>query len=177
MTIGVDVHCLWCIDHRLNLVTQDFKEVPGINFVITFAKWLTANDRLVSYTLFARRTSKTKLKKIPPPSETRWLFLRDTLIVLLEQTAIVDAFLGIDKNMDRWRNHVSFSKSILGPIKDIPFSLQRSLIKAHFKFAKAIFAVLGNTNKFFQGKYRVYPLFLGTRDPPLPAHEIRTREN
>ena len=54
MRIGVDVHCLWCVDHRLNLVTQDFKEDPGINFVIKFAKWLTANDRLVSYTLFSR---------------------------------------------------------------------------------------------------------------------------
>ena len=78
LTIGVDVYCLWCIDHGLNLVTQDFKEVPGINFVITFVKWLTASDKLVSYSIFSRRTSTTKLKKIPPPSETRWLFLRDS---------------------------------------------------------------------------------------------------
>ena len=85
MTIGVDVHCLWCIDHRLNLVTQDFREVPGINFVIKFAKWLTASDRLVCYTIFSRRASATKLKKIPPP-DTRWLFLMDTLKAILEQT-------------------------------------------------------------------------------------------
>ena len=153
MTIGVDVHCLWCIDHRLGPVTQDFKDVPGIKFVITFAKWLTANDRWVSYTLFARRRSRTKLKKIPPPSETRWLFLRDTLNVLLEQTQTVDAFLNTNKNMDKWREHVSSSKSNLGPIKDIPFSLQHPLIKAHFKFAKAIFVVLGNINEVFQAKY------------------------
>ena len=31
--IGVDVHCLWCIAHRLNLVAQDFKEVEDSNFV------------------------------------------------------------------------------------------------------------------------------------------------
>ena len=101
MAIGVDVHCLWCIDHRLNLVTQDCKEVPGINFVIKFAKWLTANDRLVSWTIFSRRTSATKLKKIPPPSETRWLFLRDTLKAIQEQTETVEAFLNINKNREK----------------------------------------------------------------------------
>ena len=50
--IGVDAHCLWCIDHRLNLVAQDFTKVPNINFVMTFIRWITASDRLVSYTLF-----------------------------------------------------------------------------------------------------------------------------
>ena len=161
-TIGVDVHCLWCVDHRLNLVTQDFKEVPGINFVIMFAKWLTANDRLVSYTLFARRTSKTKLKKIPPPSETRWLFLRDTLNVLLEQTQTVDAFLNANRNMGKWREHVSSSKCNLGPIKDIPFpcntpssthtsSLQRKSLmslETSMRFSKAntgLFTISGST--------------------------------
>ena len=61
--IGVDMHCLWCIDHRLNLVAQDFREVPNINFVITFIKWITASDRLVSYSLFVRRNGSPKKKK------------------------------------------------------------------------------------------------------------------
>ena len=179
MRIGVDVHCLWCIDHRLNLVTQDFKEVPGINFVITFAKWLTANDRLVSYTLFARRTLKTKLKKIPPPSETRWLFLRDTLNVLLEQTQTIDSFLNINKNMSKWREHISSSKCNLGPIKDIPFSLQHPLIKAHFQFAKEIFAVLGNINEVFQGKYGFIHHFSEYMVPfyQLMKYELEKSEN
>ena len=55
--------------------------------------------------------------------------------------------------MGKWREHVSSSKCNLGPIKDIPFSLQHPLIKAHFKFAKKIFDVLGNINEVFQGKY------------------------
>ena len=50
--IGVDVHCLWFIDHKLNLVAQDFKEVENINSVIKFLKWITESDRLVSYTSF-----------------------------------------------------------------------------------------------------------------------------
>ena len=51
--LGVDVHCLWCLDHRLNLIAQDFKEVENTNFVIRFLKWITASDRLVSYTAFS----------------------------------------------------------------------------------------------------------------------------
>ena len=61
--IGADVHSVWCIDHRLNLVAQDFEEVPNINFVITFIDWITASDRLVSYTAFARRTQQVKKKR------------------------------------------------------------------------------------------------------------------
>ena len=55
--LGVDVHCLWCLDHRLNLIAQDFKVVENVNFVIRFLKWFTASDRLVSYTAFSRRRS------------------------------------------------------------------------------------------------------------------------
>ena len=69
--IGVDVHSMWCIAHRINLVAQDFKEVENINFVITFAKWITASDRLVSYSTFMKSNPPPeKKKKIPPPSET-----------------------------------------------------------------------------------------------------------
>ena len=50
--IGVDVHGLWCIDHRLILVARDFNKVPNVNFVILFIGWITAKDRLVSYTAF-----------------------------------------------------------------------------------------------------------------------------
>ena len=109
--IGVDIHCIWCIDHRLNLVAQDFKEVKNINFVIKFIKWITAGDRLVSYTALARSmTRDVKKKKIPPPSETRWLFFRDTLRALLDQTELVDEFLNINDNREKWIAHTSNSK-------------------------------------------------------------------
>ena len=63
--VGVDVYCLWCIDHRLNLVAQDFKEVPNINFVITFIKWITASDRLASKSFFCpeKKPDNKKRKK------------------------------------------------------------------------------------------------------------------
>ena len=60
---GVDVHCLWCMAHRLNLVVKDFKEVENINFVIRFAKWITASDRLVSYSAFLRTYPRQKRRK------------------------------------------------------------------------------------------------------------------
>ena len=72
-TIGVDIHCMWCIAHRLNLVAQDFKEVENINYVIKFAKWITASDRLVSYTAFARTQ---RIKKKTPST------FRDEMVVL-----------------------------------------------------------------------------------------------
>ena len=62
-TIGVDIHSLWCIAHRLNLVAQDFKEVENINFVIKFAKWITASDRLVSYSAFLKMNPPEEKKK------------------------------------------------------------------------------------------------------------------
>ena len=46
--IGVDVHSPRCLVHRLNLVASDFREVPNVNFIIKFVKWITAGDRLVS---------------------------------------------------------------------------------------------------------------------------------
>ena len=61
--IGVDVHCLWCMAHRLNLVVQDFKEVENINFVIKFAKWITASERLVNYSAFLRTNPRQKRRK------------------------------------------------------------------------------------------------------------------
>ena len=118
-----------------------------------FVKWLTASDRLVSYTLFSRKTSPTKTKKIPPPSETRWLFLRDALKALLEQTETVEAFLKTGKNMKKWREHISSSTFPLGKIKDAGFSFKNPLIDAHFRFASYIFDRLGDVNEIFQEKY------------------------
>ena len=146
--IGIDVHRLWCLDHRLNLVAQVFREVPNINFDIRFVKWITAGDRLVSYTACARlRSTGTKKKKIPPPSETMWLFFRDALRALLRQTELVDAFLNNGNNREKWETHISTSKNPIGQIKDFPFSFRNPLIVAHFKFASFLFDVLGDINE------------------------------
>ena len=81
--------------------------------------------------------------------------------------------------MSKWREHISSSKCNLGPIKDIPFSLQHPIINAHFKFAKAIFAVLGNINEVFQGKYGFIHYFWEYMVPlyELMKYELETIEN
>ena len=152
--IGVDVHCLWCVDHRLNLVARDFEKVPNINFVIRFIDWITARDRLVSYTAFVKsNTDFPKKKKIPPPSETRWLFYRDALTALLDQTREVDAFLNINQNRQKWARHIASSKHPLGQVRDVFTTFEHPLVIAHFKFAHFILNVLAEINTIFQAKY------------------------
>ena len=151
--IGVDVHCLWCMAHRLNLVAQDFKEVENINFVIKFAKWITASDRLVSYSAFLKTNPPPEKKKIPPPSETRWLYYRDTLMAILDQTETIDAFMDIPNNREKWEQHITSSKHPLGPLKDVQFSFKHPLVNAHFRFALFVLDVLGEINTIFQTKY------------------------
>ena len=147
------MHCLWCTDHRLNLVARDFKDVPNINFVIKFIDWITALDRLVSYTAFVRANPDfPKKKKIPPPSETRWLFYRDALTALLDQTEEVDAFLNTNQNRQKWARHIATSKHPLGQIKDVFTTFEHPLVMAHFKFAHFVLDVLAEINTIFQAK-------------------------
>ena len=154
LVIGVDVHCLWCIDHRLNLVAQDFREVPNINFVIAFIKWITANDRQVSYRSFVKTTSQNiPKKKIPPPSETRWLLYRDTLSAVMDQTDTIERFMNLRGNREKWNQFLATQKFPLGEIKDVPFSFDHPLVRAHFQFAKDLLDILGDLNELFQMKY------------------------
>ena len=150
---GADVHSVWCIDHRLNLVAQDFKEVPNINFVLAFINWITANERLVSYSAFARRTQRRKKKKIPAPSETRWLFYRDSLKALLDQTDTVEEFLKLPGILEKWEAYIATPTHPLGVLKDVIFSFQHPLVNAHFRFSLFILDILGDLNTLFQTKY------------------------
>ena len=119
---GVDVFRLWCLDHRLNLVANDFFSVENINLVLMFLKWFTASDRLVKYSRFVKTNFPyEKRRKIPPPSETRWLFYRDTLMAVLDQTDIIDAFLGFDGTRDKFVTHLGSSKHPLGALRDVHF--------------------------------------------------------
>ena len=153
LQLGNDVHAVWCIDHRLNLVAQDFQEVENINFVLMFIRWITGSDRLVSFTAFARTHQETKTKKIPSLSETRWLFIRDALAALLDQTETVEAFLNEGDNRRKWARYISTPQHPLGTIKDVPFSFKQPLVNAHFQFAWYVLDILGRINEIFQVKY------------------------
>ena len=134
---GIDVSCLWCLDHRLNLVAQDFWEVENINLVILFVRWITLSDRLTKYRNFTRVMFPTLRKKmVPPLSETRWLFMRDALRALLDQTEVVEAFLDSDDNRAQWiRYSLTASEHPLGPLQNIPLTFGNPIVNAHFRFA------------------------------------------
>ena len=57
--------------------------------------------------------------------------------------------------------------------------MQHPLINAHFKFAKEIFAVLGNINEVFQGKYGFIHHFWEYMVPfyQLMKYELEKNEN
>ena len=155
---GVDVFCLRCLDHRLNLVAKDFISVENINFVIMFLKWITASERLVKYTRFQTTNYPgVKRKRIPPPSETRWLFYRDTLRAVLDQTDIIEAFLDFEGMREKWNAHLRTAKHPLGAIGDVVLSFGNPLVKAHFQFACYILDGMGEINTIFQEKYAFIP--------------------
>ena len=141
---GIDVFCLWCLDHRLNLVAKDFVLVKNINLVLMFLKWITASEMLVKYTRFQTTNSPgVKRKRILPPSETRWLFYRDTLVAVLDQTDIIDEFLDFDGTREKFVTHLGSSKHPLGALRDVHFSFTHPLVDAHFQIACYVFDVLG----------------------------------
>ena len=92
-------------------------------------------------------------RKIPPPSETRWLLYRDTLRAVFEQTDAIEKYMNLRGNREKWAHHISTPKHPLGQIKDVPFSFKHPLVRAHFHFAKDILDILGDLNEMFQAKY------------------------
>ena len=82
-----EFHSVWCFAHRLNLVTRDFMDLKGVNIVKAFADWLSDRRRQVSSKTFLSGTNAgNKLRSIPQPSDTRWLFYRDVISAILFQS-------------------------------------------------------------------------------------------
>lgn len=85
---------VWCFAHRMNLVTRDMRDTPCMNDVFSFADWITSRRVAVSYRKFIKaRFHETRFLKIPTPSETRWLFYRDTIKVILSQFEQITLFI------------------------------------------------------------------------------------
>ena len=89
-----DFHSVWCFAHRMNLITKDFLENKGVNIVKTFADWFSDRRRQATYKSFlSRENTNERLKKIPQPSDTRWLFYRDVVAAILSQRQYVENFV------------------------------------------------------------------------------------
>ena len=77
---------IWCFAHRMNLVTRDLREVQNMNDVLTLSDRITNRMVAVCYRKFLKtKYQETRFPKIPTPSETRWLFYRDVVKVIISQ--------------------------------------------------------------------------------------------
>ena len=66
---------------------------------------------------------------------------------------MIEEFLNIPANREKWIQHVSAAKHPLGQIKELRLSFKHPLVDAHFRFAKDILDILGDLNELFQVRY------------------------
>ena len=146
-----DFHSVWCFAHRLNLTTKDFLEMKGVNFIKTFADWFSDKRRQVLYkTFLSRETPNEKLKKIPQPSDTRWLFYRDVIASILSQRKRVEKFVNSQECFTVFCNSLKSKEDKFGTIVKGEFSFSNGLISSLFLFVDYVLGVLGNDNAFLQ---------------------------
>ena len=87
-------HSVWCVAHRLNLVTRDFMGIKGINIIKAFLEWFSDRRRQTCYKRFLSQTNDgEKLRTIPQPSETRWFFYRDVIASIMSQSTFAEEFI------------------------------------------------------------------------------------
>ena len=70
----------------------------------------------------------------------------------MDQTDAIERFMNLRGNREKWNQFLATQKFPLGEIKDVPFSFDHPLVRAHFQFAKDILDILGDLNELFQMK-------------------------
>ena len=112
---------VWCFAHRLNLVTRDLRETPGMADVFRLADWISSRRVTVAYRKFLKSVDRTtRFQKIPTPSETRWLFYRDVITVVLDQLDQIVLFVSKTTEL--------FSRSCLTYSRSLPNSILSALL-------------------------------------------------
>ena len=97
------IKSVWCFAHRLNLATRDLRDVPGMDDIFILANWITSRRVAVSYRKYQKtRFPETRFRKIPTPSETRWLFYRDVISIIHSQYEQIVVFVS---QLDWLRDH------------------------------------------------------------------------
>ena len=132
---SVTLYPIWCMSHRLNLVIRDFERVSDIKHVLKFSNWFASKRKAVAYRRWlCDAHPRSRYKKIPKPSETRWCFFRDVIAALLVQKKEIDEFLCQDEDFvalrrtlwrPDWRTGMNYTEAFLNN----PFIL------SHFSFA------------------------------------------
>lgn len=146
---------VWCFSHRLNLVTRDMRDAPGMADIFSLADWITSRRVAVSYRKFLRALDQTtRFRKIPTPSETRWLFYRDVINVVLDQLDQIVLFVSQTDQLF-FRSPLTYSLSLPNSIKKVMSSPESSL-RTRLLFAKYLFDVLGKENTAMQNKFSLF---------------------
>ena len=91
-----------------------------------------------------------RLRVIPHPSETRWLFYRDIVNVIISQKKFVELFVSTERDFPAFWNRVRNDKVTFGKEIDQDFPFNSPFIKAAFSFASEILHILGIVNTVFQ---------------------------
>ena len=120
-----DFSTVWCLAHRLNLVTRDFMDMKGINVVKAFCDWFSDYLRQTADKSFiAQDAIRQRLRTIPRPCNTRWLFYRDVVSAILSQGETVDEFNTDQECFSKFWNSLRREKKKFGALVERDFSLR-----------------------------------------------------
>ena len=145
---------VWCFAHRMNLVTRDLREVPNMNEVFTLADWVTSRRVAVCYRKFLKtKYRETRFPKIPTPSETRWLFYRDVVKVIISQYDQIVLFINESKEL--CPTCLTLSQGMCSAVK-MSVLIQKDGFKTNLLIAKFILDVLGEENARMQAKNALF---------------------
>ena len=149
-----DFHCVWCMAHRLNLVTRDFLNEKGISVVKAFCDWFSDRRRQTCYKKFlAQNNVREKLKKTPQPSDTRWLFYHDVVCSILSQSTFVEKFIKQDVDFQEFWSSLKTDQEKYGLNVESELSFEDGWFHSLFLFVKFILEMLGRVNRVFQERY------------------------
>ena len=127
---------VWCFAHRMNLVTRDMKEEPTMRDVFCLADWMTSRRVAVSYRKFLKiRWPDARFPKVQTPSETRWVFYRDVVGVILAQFDQIVIFISQGDELPTTLSHSQTGSMWFNPKSDLlrrrHFQEPRSSGEAH----------------------------------------------
>ena len=149
-----DFHTVWCLAHRINLVTRDLMDMKGINIVKAFSDWFLDNRRQTAYKKFIMQDStRQRLRSIPQPSDTRWLFYRDVVSAILSQRNTVDVFITGHEGFSMFWDSLRQQKEKYGDLVERDFAFQDDTFRSLFQFVEFVLGFLGRVNQTFQERY------------------------
>ena len=149
-----EIHCIWCMAHRLNLVTKDFLNIKVISVEKAFCDWFSDRRRQTRYKKFlAQNNVHEKLKTIPQPSDTRWLFYNDVVCSILSQTVFVEDFIKHDVDFQEFWSSLKQDNENYGLSVEMDLTFEEGWFHSLFYFVKFVLEFLGRVNRVFLERY------------------------